>query len=472
MAAFFTSSSTVMDYVPFMREPSLWDKALMTARYPIDLVARPFSALLSIPALSFFVIPAFSSYTTTINFLFFYLTWAVLIRSNDPLKVELLGSLGVRTVFYLLPSLAFLFFDTAAPSFAVSIKEHGKRALPTGKAQGGWKGRWWKTALVSMLNILLATAVQAVVELLCTRVLRVQSALKISISPPFPWTVAKDVALGLLLREVLTYVLHRYVLHAPGSRLTALHMAWQHSILAPFSWVAHYDHPLPYLVHIFLPQYLPAVILRMHLLTYHLYLAVVSLEETFAYSGYNVLPSGFILGGIARRQERHLMGEANGNYGCIGLADFFVGTSVGGDLVDDVVDEAEEQQVAKRAKGKAKAIKRSATKHVDPDSETDPEEPSHSSEETDKPAPTRRKSRRHNSSPNDEIESSPASAKRSSAGRSRRTKTSSDEVGNGNGSAETKENVGRPRRKASTAGSNGRRTGMRARKKVEKEEER
>ena len=157
------------------------------------------------------------------------------------------------------------------------------------------------------------------------------------------------------MNQVLTYVFHRYGLHSEASPLTHVHKKWQHAVPAPFTLVAHYDHPIPYLIHVFLPTYLPAVFFRFHLLTYLLYLAIVSIEETFAYSGYNMLPSAFVLGGIARRQEKHLMGVGNGNYGCFGLVDFAMGTSIGEDLVEDVIDEAEEKQVAKKTKRKAKA---------------------------------------------------------------------------------------------------------------------
>ena len=138
--------------------------------------------------------------------------------------------------------------------------------------------------------------------------------------------------------------------------------SWQHAVPAPFSLVAHYDHPIAYLIHVFLPTYLPAALFRFHLLTYLLYLAVVSLEETFAYSGYNMLPSAFVLGGIARRQEKHLMGGEYGNYGCFGLVDFAMGTSIGEDLIDDVIDEAEEKKVAKKTKKKVKGVGRKVLK--------------------------------------------------------------------------------------------------------------
>ncbi len=88
-----------------------------------------------------------------------------------------------------------------------------------------------------------------------------------------------------------------------------------------------------------------------------MYLAIVSVEETFAYSGYNVLPSALILGGIARRQEQHLMGDGKGNFGCFGLADLMMGTSLD-DLLDDVQDEVHEKK--RVLKGKTRATARRA----------------------------------------------------------------------------------------------------------------
>ncbi|KAL8839417.1 MAG: hypothetical protein Q9170_001757 [Blastenia crenularia] len=339
-------------------QPSVLDRVWLTIRYPYDVFRNPLDALLSIPALSFLLIPTFSSYSTSLNLLFFYVTWSTLILSNSPLKVEVLGTLSIRVLFYLLPALGFLAFDGAAPNLAVKVKEQGETALPMGDEQGGPKGRWWKVALVSTANVLLGVAIQSGVELFFTKVLHIRSALRISTSLPMPWAIAIDLIRGLFLREILSYALHRYALHHPDSPLTDYHMNWQHTISAPYSFVANYDHPLAYIVHVFLPTYLPALLFRFHLLTYHMYLAIVSLEETFAYSGYNILPSGLILGGIARRQERHLMGEGKGNYGCFGIVDFVAGTTLGEDVVDDIREEAENTHVQERVKGRAKKVGR------------------------------------------------------------------------------------------------------------------
>lgn len=116
----------------------------------------------------------------------------------------------------------------------------------------------------------------------------------------------------------------------------------------------------------FLPAYLPAIIFRFHLLTYHLYIAIISIEETFAYSGYSVLPSSFILGGIARRTDAHLLSKGKGNFGPWGLVDWICGTTVGADLLDDVEAEVEEHGVQGRAQDAVRRVtakgKRQGTK--------------------------------------------------------------------------------------------------------------
>ena len=435
----------------FTKEPSFVDKAWMTLRWPYDIVRSPIQAITSIPALSLLVIPAFSSYGTSINLLFFYMTWAILIRSNDPLRVEFLGTLGVRILFYILPSLGFLAFDSAAPNIAVNIKEHGETALPMSEEQGGSKGRWWKVMLASIGNIFLGVAIQMGLETLFTQVLHMRSLLKVSVYIPMPWSIVKDLILGLLLREVLTYVLHRYALHSSISlRLRKMHLAWQHSLPAPFSLVAHYDHPLTYLIHTFFPMYIPAVLFRFHLLTYHIYLILISVEETFAFSGYNVLPSAFILGGIARRQEKHLMSGGEGNFGCFGLIDFCMGTSLGTDLLDNVIDEADDKQVARRTKGKlrragnrARGSKKRIFHDEDEEAESSVDEDEEEEEEEEKPR-RRRNGRKNSDDQADEtkLRKTPGRKARSSG---RKKKGDEDDEAE-NGEEESEKPKGRPRK--------------------------
>jgi len=100
------------------------------------------------------------------------------------------------------------------------------------------------------------------------------------------------------------------------------------------------------------------VLFRFHLLTYMVYTAFISLEETFAYSGYSTVPTNFILGRIARRTDNHVLCGGEGNFGPWGLVDWLMGTSVGGDVMDDVVAEAEKHDVPERMDGAMQKAKK------------------------------------------------------------------------------------------------------------------
>ncbi|KAJ6109244.1 hypothetical protein N7486_001478 [Penicillium sp. IBT 16267x] len=320
-------------------------------------------ALFSLPIISLLLIPTMTSYATSLNFIFFYLTWSTLVLSHSPLRVELVGSAAVRVLFFMLPSLVFFLFDILTPSAAVLVKAQGEAGLPSGKKKGKVRMRELKVAAWALFNVLLGTVLQAAVETLLVQGLGIRSAVKVSMRLPMPWEMGKGLILGLLIREVLTYYVHRYALHNSQSfftrYLTEAHQSWYHSLRTPFPLTAHYDHPLVYILARFLPTYLPALFLRFHMLTYILFLSTVSLEETFAYSGYTVMPTSFILGGIARRTDEHLIREGGGNFGPWGFLDWVFGTSIGDSTVeDDLMAEMDEQEIEKQVRKTLEASKR------------------------------------------------------------------------------------------------------------------
>jgi hypothetical protein len=155
----------------------------------------------SIPMLSFLLIPTMSSYGTSLNILFFYITWTTLVLSHPPLRVELVGTAAVRLIFFIVPSLLFFLFDTLLPSAAAVIKVQGEDGLPAGRKQkSGIKEI--KVAAWAISNVFLGIAAQGVLEYLLTNVFQVKSALKVSTTLPLPWGIAKDLVRGLLAREV------------------------------------------------------------------------------------------------------------------------------------------------------------------------------------------------------------------------------------------------------------------------------
>ncbi|KAK1755412.1 hypothetical protein QBC47DRAFT_189024 [Echria macrotheca] len=313
--------------------------------------------LLSLPLASYFFSTSLTSWSTSLNLLFFYMTWSTLVLSHSPLKIELLGTTAIRIVFWLVPSLLFLLIDTLLPSLAESIKYNGASALPPRDAQS-----LARLLGLAILNLGLSAALEGALSLATASFLH-EPLFRTATTLPLPWQMAKHLALLFACREVLTYYIHRYVLHnARGGskgnnntrRLASQHARCAHGRkAAPFSLLLMADHPLPFLLHRFIPLYLPALLLHrhLHLLTYFVFVSLATVEETLALSGYTIVP-GIIMSGVARRTALHYA-RPTGNFGCWGVLDWVHGTSLGGDVVQDVRDEAEKHQI--REKGERAA---------------------------------------------------------------------------------------------------------------------
>nr|OQO21997.1 hypothetical protein B0A51_12349 [Rachicladosporium sp. CCFEE 5018] len=306
---------------------------------------------LPLPLLSFLALPVFGGTSTSVNLLLFWMTWSSLILTHDPLNVEAYGTLAVRLLFFLLPALASLGFDAAVPSASKGIKAYGDKHLPSSLG----RERMLKIAGVATLNVLLAIALQAALEVLTTDFLHARSILKVTSMVPLPWNIAKDLLKAIAVRGVVHYLVHRYLLHTYDSPLKTWHLQWQHSVRLPFSVVAAYDHPVCYLLAVWVPAFLPAYLFRFHVLTWHIFVALISLEDLLINSGYAVLPSSIILAGMARRTDAHFVTAKQGdvcNFGHTGLLDLVFGSTCKDTttLVRDLEEENEVHHLGERAR--------------------------------------------------------------------------------------------------------------------------
>ncbi|KAI0547206.1 sterol desaturase family [Xylaria curta] len=303
--------------------------------------------ILSLPIVSYFAAPMLTSWSTSLNLLFFYMTWSTLVLSHSPLKIELVGTLAVRIVFWLVPSLFFLLLDTLVPSLAESIKLYGSASIPRRNANS-----LARQALLAIVNLALVTALQAAISVAATSTSLLKGPLfKTSTTLPLPWQIIKHIFTLYSAREVLTYYIHRYVLHSSRGAVAKLHARYAHSrkAAAPYALMLYADHPIPLMLNRLLPVYLPSLVVRPHLLTYFLFTLLTTIEETLSMSGYSVVP-GIIMGGITRRTATHYASGGKGNYGAWGLLDWFSGTSVGKDVVEDLQDEAEKHHAKERGR--------------------------------------------------------------------------------------------------------------------------
>ena len=325
--------------------------------------------LLSLPAIAYFLLPSTTTgWSTYLNLIFFSLAWTTLVWTQSPLAVEFFSILGVRVVFYVLLSLVFLGFDLSIPTVAKTLKARDG-ALPI-EAAGGRAGarsqyeRILRIVGLALFNIVLATTLQTGIDFVLTDVLRFRSVLKVSSRLPVPWSLLTDLAKGLIIRGVLSYYIHRFLLHSNeySPRLSKAHIAYAHSLNNALPFAAAYDHPAAYLLHRWIPVYLPALLLRYHIFTYMALNTLVSLEEAFVFSGYQVLPSTVLLTGMARRQELHLMCGGSGNFALYGAMDFLHSTTLGN---DDIVDDLRREGNKRNARGKARGAADATREAID-----------------------------------------------------------------------------------------------------------
>jgi hypothetical protein len=163
-------------------------------------------APISLPLASIFAIPMLSSWSTSLNLVFFSLTWTTLAMSYSPLQLEFFGPLFLRTMLYLLPSALFLLIDFAVPSLMVELKAQGELGLAARQRGGTAKMR--RVAAWSVLNVVLAVGLQAGLEWVVTDVFKMRSLLLIKGSRwsfnhlPNPWGLFKHFVIGVLSRNV------------------------------------------------------------------------------------------------------------------------------------------------------------------------------------------------------------------------------------------------------------------------------
>lgn len=313
--------------------------------------------LMSIPIASYLLIPsaALTSWSTSLNIFFFYLTWSSLVSFHDPLHIHIGGVAAIRVVFWLLPSILSLALDVGVPSLAEAIKHGGRSALPPRDAQ-----RLLRSIGAALLNLVIILAVEAGFSYAFSLAFQ-QSEFTTAMTLPLPWHMAKHIGVMMIAREALVYHINRSVLHSPVRRqsggvtayIAQAHGDYAHSRHSPpFSLQLFINHPVPLVLHRLLPTYIPALLMRPHILTYLLFVIICTIEETIAMSGYNIVP-GLIMGGIAQRSAIHYASGGTANYGAWGLFDWMYGTSRGRDLLEDVRAEADEHHLGERASHKA-----------------------------------------------------------------------------------------------------------------------
>jgi len=283
----------------------------------------------------------FNNYTAgSINLFFFWMTWTTLIFSHPPLRVEIIATFMTRFVFFLIPSLIFTLFDGILPSLvgkdasqASSKSSSNTKTLniPVGRGKRkqvrvtNFDGSTFYAIGMTLGNIFLGLVIQAGLEYVTVDIFRGRRMLQVTSALPLPWEVGTGILKAMAMREILIYYPHRHIHNTPHSPLYTHHT---HATPSTSSLNLTSTSPLDYLLLQFLPVYLPAIMLRFHLLTYLAFVAITSFVDALTYSQYDSLPAMFFVGRIAKRVQGHYALGGAGGFGWLGFLDWWHGTEV------------------------------------------------------------------------------------------------------------------------------------------------
>ena len=257
--------------------------------------------------------------------------WASIVSTYPPQAIEFFGTLLVQLLSYWVPGFFFQLLDVLAPAFSHRHKIQPIPKQPTSAQK-------WHAFIIVARNQLMNMALHASLLVFVTNFGGKQSSYVITPELPRWTTVAWQLPVCMLLREVMFWHFHR-LLHHPFF-YAPIHK-FHHRFTAPVALAAQYAHPFEHILANILPVSTPPQILRAHIVTNWMFLALVLLETVMVHSGYD------FAGGIARMHDLHHE-KFVGNYGTIGLLDEVYGTfKVREEKIDDAKTEVSAEKGVK-----------------------------------------------------------------------------------------------------------------------------
>ncbi|KZS98241.1 sterol desaturase [Sistotremastrum niveocremeum HHB9708] len=235
------------------------------------------------------------------------MTLETFLSSHNPLLLEYTLTHLIQLTFFYLPSLIYISLPYFIPS-TLSHRLQSPSKYPTPPEI--------KHCLkVVLRNQLLASTFHALLVFI---------HYKFDLPPdyrfgPLPSVaeVLRDITLCIILREILFYYTHR-ILHTP-SLYKSIHKP-HHKFTSPIALAAQYAHPLEHITANILPLSIPPVLLKVHVITWWIFLAGELVETTAVHSGFDFM-------GWARMHDLHHE-LFRGNYGTVGLMDWIHGTGI------------------------------------------------------------------------------------------------------------------------------------------------
>ncbi|KAG6845944.1 hypothetical protein H0H87_010992 [Tephrocybe sp. NHM501043] len=239
--------------------------------------------------------------------------WKQLLLDYSHSSIELYGTAVLQLLFFWGVSAVYVSLPYVFPAFSARHKLQKEEKQPT-------TAELWDCFTVVSRNQTVSTLLHiGIVQL--NGLLGKPPSYRFDPALPSALEIIRDLAVGTILREILFYYTHR-LFHHP-KLYPSIHKP-HHRFTAPVALAAQYASATEHIFANILPISIPLMIMRSHIVTFWIFLALQLVETTTVHSGYD------FFAGSARKHDSHHE-RFMVNFGTVGLLDWVHGTDGGED---------------------------------------------------------------------------------------------------------------------------------------------
>lgn len=214
--------------------------------------------------------------------------WKNLLLRYSPVRIAFVGVNIIQLTCFWFTSAVYISLPYVAPAFSArhKLQKHEKQPTPA---------EIWECFLVVFRNQVLSSALQLSIIVLDTFTGRPPTH-RFDSTLPSVTEVVREVLLCIFIREIMSYYIHRLV-HHPSIYQT-VHKP-HHSFTPPIALAGQYSGFVEHVLLGIIPIAVPPMLLKSHVVTFWVFLAMELFEVSTVHSGYD------FFAGFARRHDLH-----------------------------------------------------------------------------------------------------------------------------------------------------------------------